>query len=186
MFLLLQPSTAACKGSRTVRLTSSGKRFHDRGSTIPKGMPGVSLLLLRVCLPLHSRGPGAPFVTSVCSQKTLQPLHTAKQQYKLKVNHTRNTTAERTPAFSGMALCSQFSVHKSGGRKGSNKQPLWHCCGLHVEHLHTQVIYCVCGMTPGYLWCGVLINSHGWACWQDVIYFIYQTKLFFFLKDIEF
>lgn len=125
---------------------------------IPKGMPGpfpsCSMGTFALFAP-SLQGSRDPFVTL----PALPPQHTAKQQYNLMVNHTLNTTAEHDRAFSGMAYAPNCSVHKSGGRKRGNKQRVWHCCGLHVQHPHTQVIHCVRGTTPEYLWHGVLINS---------------------------
>ncbi len=129
----------------------------------PKGMPGPSLLSLGSVCSVCPLTPGVqgPFCC-LCMwlESPSTPAHgqtTAQAEGK---SHP-NTTAEHTQAFSGMTHALKLSVHKSEGGERSNEQPLPPCCGLHVEHLHTQVIYCVYRMTPKYPWCGVLINFQG-------------------------
>lgn len=151
---------------------------------MPQSFPPVPWVYL-LCLSPHSRGP-EPFCY-LCIGSPSTPTHGQTTIQTEGKSHS-DTTAEHTLTFSGMAHAPNFSVHKSEGRERSNKQPLWPRCGLHVEHLHTQVIYCFYGMTPRYLWCEVLTYSQGWACWHDAIYFSYYTKLGFqsFKKDIVF
>ncbi len=145
------------------------------GPACQKSCPALPLLLLG-CLcsgrALHPRGLGGPFCyLCMWPESPSTPAH-GQTTIQAEGKSHPNTTAEHTPAFSGMTGAPNLSVHKSEGRKRSNK----HRCGLHVEHLHAQVIYCVSGTTPKYLWFGVLINSRGWACWFD-FYFIISSDV---------